>query len=178
LIIILILLSLYEQERTKLFNFVSYSTLSKELTVVQNQLIVEQKKLKDNSRDINTKLYIALLQQILPPKVAEAIKSGQTVPPESFEEVTIFFSDVEGFTNICAQVQPIQVVRMLNDLYTVMDYCTSLFPLYKVETIGDAYMVRASSSPLPQSPLTTSPCLSSLVLSCLLSLSGRSVVSW
>jgi len=57
-------------------------------------------------------------------------------------QVTIFFSDVEGFTTICAQVTPIQVVHMLNDLYTVMDYCTSLFPLYKVETIGDAYMVR------------------------------------
>lgn len=55
--------------------------------------------------------------------------------------MTIFFSDVVGFTNICAAVTPIEVVRMLNDLYTVMDYCTSLFPLYKVETIGDAYMV-------------------------------------
>jgi hypothetical protein len=58
-------------------------------------------------------------------------------------------------------------VRMLNDLYTVMDYCTSLFPLYKVETIGDAYMVRGSSF-----------ILSCLVLSHRLSLSGRSVVSW
>lgn len=49
--------------------------------------------------------------------------------------------DVVGFTTICSQVGPIEVVRMLNDLYTVMDYCTSLFPLYKVETIGDAYML-------------------------------------
>ena len=55
--------------------------------------------------------------------------------------MTIFFSDVVGFTNICAAVTPIQVVKMLNELYTVMDYCTSHFPLYKVETIGDAYML-------------------------------------
>lgn len=55
--------------------------------------------------------------------------------------MTIFFSDVVGFTNICSAVPPEKVVKMLNDLYTVMDYCTSLFPLYKVETIGDAYMV-------------------------------------
>ena len=82
------------------------------------------------------------MHQILPRKVAEQLIAGQTVQPESFEQVTIFFSDVEGFTKICAAVSPIQVVRMLNELYTVMDYCTSLFPLYKVETIGDAYMVR------------------------------------
>jgi guanylate cyclase 2F len=63
------------------------------------------------------------------------------VEPEEFPEVTIFFSDVEGFTTICSKVSPVEVVRMLNNLYTVMDYCTSLFPLYKVETIGDAYMV-------------------------------------
>ena len=75
-------------------------------------------------------------------QVAETLRSGHSVLPEEFEEVTIFFSDVEGFTNICASVNPIQVVNMLNELYTVMDYCTSLFPLYKVETIGDAYMVR------------------------------------
>jgi class 3 adenylate cyclase len=48
---------------------------------------------------------------------------------------------VVGFTKISAGVEPIHVVRMLNQLYTVMDYCASLFPLYKVETIGDAYMV-------------------------------------
>ena len=70
--------------------------------------------------------------------MAETLRSGHSVLPEEFEEVTIFFSDVEGFTNICAGVSPIQVVNMLNELYTVMDYCTSLFPLYKVETIGDA----------------------------------------
>lgn len=42
---------------------------------------------------------------------------------------------------MAASVKPIHVVDLLNRLYTVMDYCASLFPLYKVETIGDAYMV-------------------------------------
>eukprot|EP01036_Dinobryon_divergens_P029515 gene29515-38622_t len=99
------------------------------------------KKDDQRSKSIETKLNRALVHQMLPPKVAEAIRLGQPVHPESFDEVTIFFSDVEGFTNICAQVKPIDVVNMLNDLYTAMDYCTSLFPLYKVETIGDAYML-------------------------------------
>jgi len=131
LLIIVVLLSIYEQERNKLCGFLEQ----------RKQAVSEKKKVKEKSKDIETKLNLALVHQILPPKVAEAIKSGQPVLPESFEEVTIFFSDVEGFTTICAQVTPIQVVHMLNDLYTVMDYCTSLFPLYKVETIGDAYML-------------------------------------
>lgn len=102
----------------------------------QLSLQVNQQK-----KDIERKLNLALVHQILPPKVAEQIIAGKQVAPEAFDEVTIFFSDVEGFTTICSQVTPDKVVNMLNDLYTVMDYCTSKFPLYKVETIGDAYMV-------------------------------------
>ena len=83
-----------------------------------------------------------LIHKMLPPKVAERLRSKRTVHPEEYTDVTIFFSDIEGFTSICASVQPIDVVNLLNELYTVMDYCASLFPLYKVETIGDAYLVR------------------------------------
>jgi class 3 adenylate cyclase len=87
------------------------------------------------------KVNLALIHQMLPPWVAEKLQKGKKVQPESFALVTIFFSDVVGFTKISAGVHPGEVVRMLNQLYTVMDYCASLFPLYKVETIGDAYMV-------------------------------------
>eukprot|EP01035_Chromulina_nebulosa_P017134 gene17134-22648_t len=93
------------------------------------------------AENLQKKLNNALVHQILPQKVADQIKEGKPVPPEEFENVTVFFSDVVGFTYICANVPPIMVVQMLNELYTVMDYCCSIFPLYKVETIGDAYMV-------------------------------------
>ncbi|KAK6995376.1 hypothetical protein BgiMline_012045 [Biomphalaria glabrata] len=82
-----------------------------------------------------------LLYQMLPEKVANQLKNGEEVEAEKFDQVTVLFSDIVNFTTIAAACSPMEVVSLLNELYHRFDKMTNKHSVYKVETIGDAYMV-------------------------------------
>lgn len=104
------------------------STLETEVEDRTKELVEEKKKC-----DI-------LLYRMLPRQVAERLKLGQSVEPETFDSVTVFFSDVVSFTKVAARGTPLQVVNLLNDLYTIFDGIIDAHDVYKVETIGDGYL--------------------------------------
>ncbi|XP_072524856.1 guanylate cyclase soluble subunit beta-2-like isoform X2 [Salminus brasiliensis] len=91
-----------------------------------------------------------LLYAMLPKHVANQLKEGKRVEAGEFKECTILFSDVVTFTTICSQCEPIQIVIMLNSMYLKFDRLTTVHNVYKVETIGDAYMV-VGGVPIPVS---------------------------
>jgi len=81
-----------------------------------------------------------LLFEVFPQHIAEALRDGRKVDPESRDMVTIFFSDIVGFTNISSTLTPIKISDMLDRLYSKFDFLSRKYDVFKVETIGDAYM--------------------------------------
>ena len=60
------------------------------------------------------------------------LKNGQSVAPEDYDNVTIYFSDIVGFTPLSARLKPMGVVDLLNNLYTAFDGVLESFDVYKV----------------------------------------------
>lgn len=83
----------------------------------------------------------ALLRNILPAAIAARLKGGETTIVDSLPDVTVLFADLAGFTALAADTPSVEVVRMLDDIFSRFDELAEAQGLEKIKTIGDAYMV-------------------------------------
>jgi PAS domain S-box-containing protein len=84
-----------------------------------------------------------LLLNILPEPIANLLKHDRRPIAEHFEEVTILFADIVGFTPMSAQMRPAELVSWLDRIFSRFDSLADQHGLEKIKTIGDAYMVAA-----------------------------------
>ena len=81
-----------------------------------------------------------LLLNVLPAPIAARLKQGEAVIADRFQEVTVLFVDLVGFTRSSDRSTPERVVQVLDDLFTAFDRLAERHGLEKIKTIGDAYM--------------------------------------
>lgn len=82
-----------------------------------------------------------LLLNILPQAVVDQLKQFQGSLAERFDDATILFADIVNFTPLAAQVTPLELVQLLNQIFSTFDRLAEEHGLEKIKTIGDAYMV-------------------------------------
>lgn len=85
----------------------------------------------------------SLLLNILPASIAEQLKTTSEPIAHSHSGVSVLFADLAGFTPLSARMDPVELVSMLNSIFSRFDELTQTLGLEKIKTIGDAYMVAA-----------------------------------
>jgi len=82
-----------------------------------------------------------LLHSMLPRSVANALREGKRVEGDAFPAVTVLFCDIVDFTATASSHSPREIFDLLGRLYTRFDALLESHPVYKVETVGDCYII-------------------------------------
>jgi PAS domain S-box-containing protein len=109
--------------------------------------VTERRRVENDLRQQQT-LSERLLLNVLPQVIAQRLKQGHTTIADSFSEATVLFADLVNFTEISAQTSPVEVVNLLNTIFSSFDSLLDKYKLEKIKTIGDAYML-VGGVPMP-----------------------------
>ncbi len=106
-----------------------------------NLIIAQEKEKSDN-----------LLMNIFPLRIANDLKETGATEPELFKDVTVYFSDIVGFTVASARLTPKKLIDELNEIFTAFDEIIEKYECERIKTIGDAYLAvggmnRSNTSP-------------------------------
>ena len=81
------------------------------------------------------------VRNVLPESIIERLKKEPGIIVNRYDDVTILFADIVGFTRLSQRVEPERLVEILNEFFVQMDNLAEKYGLEKIKTIGDAYMV-------------------------------------
>ena len=142
------------QEKEVVVRVANHLTMrhQQKLLIKQNERL--QKEIREREQ-VESALQLAkeqserLLLNIFPQAIVEKLKTTEGPIAEKFTSATVLFADLVGFTELATRISPLELVSLLNRIFSEFDKLTQKYRLEKIKTIGDAYMV-AGGLPLPR----------------------------
>ncbi len=109
---------------------------------LRRQKIILERTVKERTAEVvmQKEKSDELLLNILPSEVAEELKEKGYTTAKSFDEVTVLFSDIKGFTNVAEKMTAQELVKEINTYFSAFDGIIQKYGLEKIKTIGDAYI--------------------------------------
>ena len=83
----------------------------------------------------------SLLLNILPREIAAILKNESRTIADHYDEASVLFADMVGFTPLSAELPPVEMVELLNEAFSFFDSLLDKYGVEKIRTIGDSYMV-------------------------------------
>jgi guanylate cyclase len=94
-----------------------------------------------NQKNIFQQKSESLLLNILPKEIAAILKNESRTIADHYDEASVLFADMVGFTPLSAQLPPVEMVELLNEVFSFFDSLLDKYNVEKIRTIGDSYMV-------------------------------------
>ncbi|CAN7994120.1 unnamed protein product, partial [Ixodes hexagonus] len=115
-----------------------------------------------------------LLYSMIPKSVADSLRQGADPVDtcQSFDSVTVLFSELVNFPAACRHLSPMQVVSWVNATFSLFDVITDRYGVFKVETVGHVYMI-VSGAPERRQDHADQVCAAALEMLCALQGTGQ-----
>ncbi|OGV55241.1 MAG: hypothetical protein A2017_09445 [Lentisphaerae bacterium GWF2_44_16] len=117
-------------EQSELLEEQKFQMAEANLKLLESNEIIEMERARSEK----------LLLNILPARVAKELKETGRTEPECFDEVTVYFSDIVGFTDLSSRLEASVLIAELNDIFTAFDKIIQKNSCERIKTIGDAYL--------------------------------------
>lgn len=91
-----------------------------------------------------------LLHNLFPPSIVHRLKLQERTIADNYEDVTVIFADIVGFTKMSEEMEPEKLLYVLNKFFGEFDQIAQRMGVEKIKTIGDAYMA-VCGAPTPDS---------------------------
>ena len=121
---------------TKPFDRVELRARVRTITQLSRKRMQALEELQENMAETER-----LLLNVLPRPIADRLKHTKGIIADRFDDVTVLFADIVGFTKLASQISPVELVTLLNEIFSAFDRLSERLGLEKIKTIGDKYMV-------------------------------------